>query len=287
MTTRLEQNAHLLLDWMIERQSIYVRKELLKFDPPWTVDEIMQKWHFCNVFREQDAVTKWCRQNLFVESASDTELWMRAVIAREFNNPAFLHFLGPMTRKNLDTIQEKVVAWRGMGKILYNGQAYTRFDVPAAGINLTDKLYCILRDEKDLMDAFKSGLEASWAKFMEYNGIGKFISYEIVTDLRHTRLLNNSPDIWTWANVGPGSERGLLRLLKADIHGYIPKDQGVVMMQHLQKFINRADEWVYERVEMRDVEHSLCEFDKYERFRTSTAKSHRLYKHRVLPPQVV
>ena len=42
---------------------------------------------------------------------------------------------------------------------------------------------------------------------------GGFHSYEIVTDLRHTYLLENASDINLWANIGPGCRRGLARII--------------------------------------------------------------------------
>jgi hypothetical protein len=94
------------------------------------------------------------------------------------------------------------------------------------------------------------------------------MAYEMVTDMRHTPLLNDAKDIMTWANMGPGAQRGLRRL------GYpaTNQKQGNESMRAL------LDNWTeklwakipepytaadYPLLEMRDIEHSLCETDKY------------------------
>jgi hypothetical protein len=53
-------NAQPLWDWIQERHRIYLEKAA-GAPPPWTTDEIMQTYRFCNVFRELDKVTVWVR----------------------------------------------------------------------------------------------------------------------------------------------------------------------------------------------------------------------------------
>jgi hypothetical protein len=66
----------------------------------------------------------------------------------------------------------------------------------------------------------------------------------------------------TWANMGPGAQRGLRRL------GLPCKNQadGVESMRYLlavsQPLYGPKGHHV-PPLEMRDIEHSLCEFDKY------------------------
>ena len=38
------------------------------------------------------------------------------------------------------------------------------------------------------------------------------MSYEVVTDLNYTPVLNNAVDRFSWANAGPGAKRGLNRI---------------------------------------------------------------------------
>ncbi len=112
-------------------------------------------------------------------------------------------------------------------------------------------------------------LQATWEWLKKVDLLGDFMAYEIVTDLRHTDLLCNAPDIMTWANPGPGAMRGLNRIHGRDLGGRGNRDQFIKEMQELLKASRFKKYWLedWQRWEMRDVEHTLCEFDKYERVR--------------------
>jgi hypothetical protein len=117
-------------------------------------------------------------------------------------------------------------------------------------------------------------LEQVWDKFQEprYVGWGPFMAYEVVTDMRHTHYLENAPDIFTWANAGPGAIRGLNRLYGRELKAQPKKEQTRKEMEILMTELNLFPglSFVFgdgTRFEMRDIEHSLCEFDKYERVR--------------------
>lgn len=144
-------------------------------------------------------------------------------------------------------------------------------------------------------------LQEVWEWLQEYYGLGRFLAYEIVTDLRHTALLDRAPDVMTWANPGPGALRGTDRLLgknqivrkgrssKAspeEAHEamvaileasrspkywpqyYEPKDQfGVLETDGYEPELGTVWNGAWPRWEMREAEHTLCEWDKYERAR--------------------
>ena len=137
-------------------------------------------------------------------------------------------------------------------------------------------------------------LESVWTKFQlpRYVGWGPFMAYEVVTDLRHTRYLGEAEDIYTWANAGPGAIRGLNRLYGRDLAAKPRPEQTNGEMFELMKDLNDLDDTDFNttfglpvdsdppRFEMRDVEHTLCEFDKYERVRLSEGKMRSKYDWR-------
>lgn len=100
--------------------------------------------------------------------------------------------------------------------------------------------------------------------FSKFAYLGGFMAYEIVCDLRHTYLLENAPDLLTWCHLGPGAIRGLRRLLGEDPgpKGQLPPKNWQPLMTHLLMRVQQEHE---RPVEMREIEHSLCEFDKYQR----------------------
>ena len=124
-------------------------------------------------------------------------------------------------------------------------------------------------------------LEMMWSWLRQFPYLGDFMAYEIVTDLRYTDLLCHAPDIMTWANAGPGAIRGLNRIHDRKLDGSIPKRQSCEEMQELLALSFDSGNWAYRIFDdgptggrtnwpawdMRTVEHTLCEFDKYERVR--------------------
>lgn len=113
------------------------------------------------------------------------------------------------------------------------------------------------------------GLQQFHRWLLGFPYLGPFMAYEIVTDLRHTALLRSAPDVNTWANPGPGARRGLNRVHGRDFKKTISTDQCIAEMRELLPSFRANFDGV--RVphtpELREVEHTLCEFDKYERVR--------------------
>jgi hypothetical protein len=112
----------------------------------------------------------------------------------------------------------------------------------------------------------------------------------------------------TWANPGPGACRGLARVLGLDLkafnrgsekdraivcngmrqlvllskemnHWPQPAQNGISVVTHSYRF---SEPWLVQGEwpawEMRDVEHTLCEFDKYERALSGEGKMKRIYR---------
>jgi hypothetical protein len=122
-----------------------------------------------------------------------------------------------------------------------------------------------------------NSLEETWKRYLPYPGFSGFMAYEVVTDLRHTKYLENAEDIMTWANPGPGAKRGLNRIHGRELEKSIPKAQLISEMKELLDLCNMAPL----PLEMRDIEHCLCEFDKYERVRLGQGKPRAKYKPKI------
>lgn len=54
-----ELALELYAKWIKERYTVHLKKDVQKLPPPWTSWDVMQKYRFCNVRREQD------RESLF------------------------------------------------------------------------------------------------------------------------------------------------------------------------------------------------------------------------------
>jgi hypothetical protein len=110
---------------------------------------------------------------------------------------------------------------------------------------------------------------------------GLFVAYEFASDLRWTPLLSKAADIMTWANAGPGAKRGIHWILcgsKQWPRGK-PRPDYLAEMRRLLKEsqqLGRLGKHV-RPLELRDIEHSLCELDKYQRVNNGEGKPRSRY----------
>lgn len=146
-------------------------------------------------------------------------------------------------------------------------------------------------------------LELVWNWLRKFPYLGDFMAYEIVTDLSQTTL-RDAPDIRTWANPGPGATRGLGRLLHGSKDHFRPS-QKAILNGHMQELLalsrdnkfwptqvhdsmavgDYADGWgpteffgSWPFWDMRTVEHTLCEYDKYTRVLTGEGRPRGTYR---------
>lgn len=119
-------------------------------------------------------------------------------------------------------------------------------------------------------------LEDIWFWLRTFPYIGPFVAYELVSDLRHTALLDNAPDIMTWANAGPGAIRGLDLVFDEKVSRIDRENR----MRQLLHFSQSGRYWPprYPPWEMREVEHWLCEYAKYRRIQAGGPGTRQRFK---------
>jgi hypothetical protein len=281
--------------FMKARHDIYLARKAGK-PGPWTADPVLRDGRFCNIYRELDTVTIWIDRHIRQPYADHPHLWFMLAIARYINWPDTLAELiqteqwpdNPDFEPSWLTTALEHRAVRGdkvyTGAYMIRGES----DPSKEWYSWTQHRYIAeivlgrLWEDRERFTAEleKPGqtLEGAWKLFQEprYVGWGPFMAYEVVTDLRHTRYLRNAPDIYTWANAGPGAIRGLNRLYGRDLAAKPRPEQTNAEMLKLMIELNDLDEPgfnetfgepcdVNPRFEMRDIEHSLCEYAKWKR----------------------
>lgn len=260
-----------------ERQRIYERRK--RGDPPpWSDDEAFQHFFFCNLYREQDRTTLAFREQIRDELSQSPMVLFATVAWRWFNKAETGRALvdsGALSLWKAGKAREAILEARGNGP--YVTGAFV-VKTPNGMTKLDGVLWCIsqFNERHWLEEASRWEREGvslqhahDWLTQSPY--LGDFMAYEVVTDLRHTTLLRNAPDINSWANPGPGAMRGLCRLYgeplesrsrnnKADYRWAIASMQELLHEAWTRPELIGMPKW-----EMREVEHWLCEFDKYER----------------------
>ena len=269
--------------WIEERERIRHLKEEVQQEPPWTQDPILQEFKFCQVFREDDRTTRWFREHIREPLRNDPDVLMATVIFRFFN---LIETGRTLLDHNLLTEWDREKAIEEVRKQpkwitgAYIVKTPNRMDKVTGVAECVSHIWVererILKDFKH----FKSLCDA-WHYLMRFPYIGPFVSYELVSDLRHTYLLEDAEDICSWANAGPGAMRGLNRLTGKPLEFCKRSWDWNGEMQALYQWCReQLDLSKFHRpFEMREIEGGLCEFDKYSRILHGQGRTRSVYDY--------
>jgi hypothetical protein len=272
-----------LLDFAIEREQIRLNREA-GLEPPWTKDPVLQSYFFCNVFREDDKLTRWFKNNIRDAVAEDPERSVLACTAfRWFNFIPSGEILRPYLLGTWDSSAAES-DFSALKQVV--GGAYL-IKSPTGKNKTKGLLECIDRVAVEAHDIGWMSVKMGWTleemhqKLMEFPYLGRFMAYEIVTDLRHTCVLREASDIMTWASAGPGCARGMGWVVADDPSefNYGSQRHQRAMLELMREILDcMQSDWPWPRTwEMREVEHVLCEFAKY-RAAQSGARVKRRFK---------
>lgn len=290
--------------FMKERHSIYRKREA--GEPwPWTDDKILQAYKFTNVYRLLDHET----QNLLksmkrVKGGKDSwQLMWHIVAYRMFNwlptyealrkDKAILPWnkaQALMTLNRLRLRGDKIFT----GAYLVTGVA----SIPGRKKNISvpkhhlavDSLSIIYKDVKTAYADIKknNSLEYAVSRMIEWPMVGRFVAYEFACDFTYFNIMKKPKDKFTWANPGPGAMRGLNRIYrggpKNKLKGQNTRGGYNREMKSLLAMAASALEVGEDMptLQMRDIEHCLCEFDKYLRVKYDEGSPRSLF----IPPHL-
>lgn len=257
-----------------ERHLIYLKRQIRHEPWPWTDDPIFQTYKFTNVYRQLDMGTQWLNANWLEPYADHPMLFFNVCLYRQFNWLGTAEATGFVEDWQPDKIYDYVKHYQSLrGRIYTNAHmiAGPKFTKVGYREKLRWTIYGILdplhRAGEQFIPQNGDNLQAAFKRLLPAIGFGPFLTYEVISDLRHTRYLNHADDIMTWANAGPGAIRGLNRLLGRNYKCSMKQVEANELTQELlrlsiQHLADYMPPW-----EMRDAEMWLCEFDKYERVR--------------------
>lgn len=300
------KKKELALFWyfLTERHAIWRRRFIEKKPWPWTEDAVMREYKFTNVYRQLDRVTiEW--ENRYAR------LLAHEKPARKGQPPKNT----PRSLTLFHNVMFRLFNWPETYDALVFNMGYREWDVRAAKKILGERAadneqiftgaYIINGggDGQSKLEAVCEAVDFVWKRrrqltsrivqngTMKYAveilqripGVGGFTAYEIACDLRFTRVLPSPPDRFSWANPGPGAERGIRRLLNgAHVRRAGQKIDYIAAMRWLHT--NMPDEvkaavshhdWPFE---LREIEHSLCEFDKLRRVMNGEGRPRSRYR---------
>lgn len=303
-----EPNLEPLLYWVKEREQIRERKEL-GLAPPWTADPILREYRFCNVRRRHDRVSRWLLQNVLtaerLQEAGFDSFVMFTALCRWINWPPTIARimnagLWPVKRPRWGAIVElveglkdpspstafwcsvqpcKVKVWTGAYMITARGaqpgQSKAEFivnDVLRAGLDGRTR-----RRIKEVLSTERSK-QAVWEILTERNNWGQFMAGQVVDDWSWTPLLWQAKDQFSWAPQGPGSVRGLNRLLGLPLRTRHSQEEWLTNLRAIRMVVINELGKQFRSITLHDAQNCLCEVDKWARVKAGEGKPRSLYK---------
>lgn len=272
-------NPEPLTKFIIARHSIWLARNDGK-PKPWTEDPILQNWRFCNVYRELDTVTKWIADNWRTPLQNHPDLWFAMAVARWVNWPDTLEEIDIPLPWNKEQFVEAIYSRRDRGLKVWTG-AYmigTQGNAKDKPLFIAENVLQPLWDRREELRP-KPGmtLEQFARPIINTKNQGSFMVGQIVADTKYAGALFNAPDWHTWTVSGPGSRRGLNRVLGRDLGKSWNDKDFQAAMEPLRVVVNaNLSPWMGP-LHAQDLQNSLCEFDKYERVRLGQGKPRSRY----------
>jgi len=278
--------------WIDERHAIYQRR-VGGNPPPWTDDPILRDYKFTNPFRENDRVTVWMRENFTKphNNRPHDEIFFNCCMFRMVGTSEFAEAHGWVTEWDpeftktliLDRLAKKQRTFTGAYIITNQGLKCSKAEVVVDHF-----LTPIWKAKAGLAEVAQTtnSLQATHQAMASYRGWGGggFMSYEVVTDLNYTPVLDKAQDRFSWANAGPGAIRGLNRIHGRDLKKGMRQEQANKEMQALLAVKSQYLDYhtPEDQVDMRCIEHSLCEWDKYQRVLLGQGKPRSVYRASIM-----
>jgi hypothetical protein len=256
--------------WIAEREEIRRRREAGK-PWPWTDDPILKDNRFCNVSRRFDKMTLVLGAHLGGLAGDYRSTLLSITLFRAFNRLATWDALKDMSTTGLwdhRAARKRLRAMAARGEKLCSGVWMTAGakGVPAYESQLEAAQHAWLNTSATGLPASLTG---AYKFFTDLPMVGPFVGNEMVMDLAYlTQFLSGAPDRGTYIRLGPGAVRGLRRLRRVEVPSGLeqPKatDEDWEEFWRLCKSLKKKPP-CREALSIHDVEHVLCEADKYSR----------------------
>lgn len=248
------------------RERARYHKELIGGPGPHSDDPIIAVNRFCNVNREDDAVTKWIKVNVRDRwsECPRRDLLVQVLTARLWNHPPTLEELLPYTSYDvaLSTLQDR----RDRGEKTMRG-AYM---MPVHGNHgkgkTVDEYYLQAVQSACAMRWELESLQAVAEQLTTILGIGDFLANQVCTDLRYTAAWRNAPDWGTFVLCGPGTRRGLDRYFCREVTGNLQQRVYVAELLDIRERL-QVEQHPLAPVfdDPNNLSNCFCEYDKWER----------------------
>lgn len=265
-----------------------------------TDDDVLRTYRFCNVFRFLDRGSQWIIEQLndpeyglqlskvetimfctLYRRTNNAEAWQ--TIKDEYHLPRWDEFVSGEYLNHMMEINQRVH--------FCNNRVYNVGNNAIKGIPLLEGTYQKILDSGQMIERSEiSNRESVFEDLLSISGVHFFISQQITTDIGYSQYGSEE-----WENdgvsIGPGSRRGIERLLRVNPGARAIDSKFRTMDLILRNFVLSNEKNVVFRhgsirryPSLMDIQNCLCEFDKYERYSNREVRGGRRFSESVLRP---
>ena len=262
-----------------ERQRVFIRR-LFNERPPWTTDPILLSYKFTNAYRASDRVSQYLIRNVIYRDdlpQTNDELFFRIVLFKLFNRistwEALEDALGPITWHAYDFLKYDAV----LSSLLSARQPIysPAYMMPSGNRhwgyqrkhqNHLAMLNQMIEDYVPSRLATTTRMQEGFEILESYPTLGPFLSYQLITDINYSELVDYSE--MEFVVPGPGAVSGLRKCFT---------DSGGLNDAELIRFVCDRQDLEFQRLNLNfidlwgrplqliDCQNLFCEIDKYSR----------------------
>ena len=276
-------NTKRLSAFILARHRVWLGKT--RGEPwPWTEDPVLRKFRFCNIRRNLDKETILIQTHWLHPHKGGPDLWFAMVVARLVNwwpSLAELEFPVPW---DPSLFKARLTARKALGHKVFTGAYMVRADAVVSGNKhdyLADYVLTPLWEDREAVRPRKGDTLVSFhRRLMNHRDMGSFMAAQVVADLKYDTagFLYRAKDWHSWAASGPGSRRGLSRVM--DLPTAYPWRESAWRPAFHELWVKMKAQHntaLGEVLTGQDLQNCLCEFDKYERVRLGEGTPRSLY----------
>ncbi|KAG6856849.1 hypothetical protein H0H87_012907 [Tephrocybe sp. NHM501043] len=253
---------------------------------PWSKDPLFRKYAFCNTYRVLDKLSQYLIREVIEKGPQDPqEVVFRVVLFNSFTRQEtwelLVNELGPLTwaRYKREDYNRVLTKAKQSGITLYTGA----FQKPAPKFEFKDahlNHLCLLETlmEANLPDRFKNAkyMVEAYDYLLSFPSMGEFSTYQLILGLSYTKLLNFSG--MDFVIAGPGASSGLGKMfglqrmkkakeslpdIEEEVIRWMAENQDAQFKRLGIEFLGLGPKRL--PMDVVDIEHTLCEVDKYAR----------------------
>lgn len=244
---------------------------------PWSDDTIINQYKFTNAYRASDRVSQYLiKQVIYHEEHAYADTVLRILLFKLFNKietwQLLNHRIGPINLANFnvahyDQVLEHAIQQRqriySAAYIMPSGdqKKYGKIRKHKFHLQLIEQLF---KTGFHLQLANCDSMQAAYHLLLSIDSIGKFLAYQLVTDLNYSQYFDYSEREFVVA--GPGALDGIRKCF-SDLGDYTPEDtirwMSDIQQQEFARFTMDFQPLADRSLQYIDCQNLFCETDKY------------------------